>query len=68
MIKLMWHQRKVPQRWRDAVIKVLHKEDRLKCGKCRRISCVAHGGKVLLKMVTARLSAFCEVKVLLPEE
>ena len=25
-IKLVWHQRKVPQRWRDTVTKVLHKK------------------------------------------
>ena len=31
VIKLVWHQRKVPQRWRDAVMKVLHKkEDRVR--------------------------------------
>ena len=27
VIKLMWYQREVPQRWRDAVIKVLHKKN-----------------------------------------
>ena len=68
MIKLVWRQRKLPQRWRDTVIKVLHKEDRLKCGKYRRISCVAHAGEALLKIVTTRLSAFCEVKELRPEK
>ena len=26
VIKLVWHQREVPQRWRDAAIKVLHKK------------------------------------------
>ena len=26
VIKLVWHEREVPQRWRDAVIKVLHKK------------------------------------------
>ena len=35
MIRLLWHQRKVPQRWRDDVIKVLHKKDRIECGKYR---------------------------------
>ena len=25
VIKSVWHQRKIPQRWRDAVINVLHK-------------------------------------------
>ena len=56
VIKLVWHQREVPQRWRDAVIKVLHK-DRTECGNLRGISLVAHAGKVLLKVVATRLSA-----------
>ena len=69
VIKLMWHQREVPQRWRDAVIKLLHKKkDRIECGNYRGISLVAHAGKVLLKIVTTRLSAYCEVRNLLPEE
>ena len=69
MIKRVWHQREVPQRWRDAVIKVLHKEkDRTERGNCRGISLVAHAGKVLLKIVTTRVSAYCEARNLLPEE
>ena len=69
MIKLVWHQREVPQLWRDAVIKVSHKkDDRTECGKYRSISIVAHAGKVLLKIVATRLSAYCEVRGLLPEE
>ena len=48
VIKLVWHQREVPQRWRDAVIKALHKKkDRTECGNYRGISLVAHAGKVL---------------------
>ena len=69
MITRVWHQREVPQRWRDAVIKVLHKKkDRTECGNYRGISLVAHAGKVLLKIVTTRLSAYCEARNLLPEE
>ena len=69
MIKRMWHQREVPQRWRDVVIKVLHKKkDRTECGNYRGISLVAHAGKVLLKIVTMRLSAYCEARNLLPKE
>ena len=69
VIKLVWHQREVPQRWRDAVIKVLHKKkDRTECGNYRGISLVAHAGKVLLKIVTTRLSAHYEARNLLPEE
>ena len=69
VIKLVWHQREVPQRWRGAVIKVLHKKkDRTECGNYRGISLVAHAGKVLLKIVATRLSAYCEARNLLPEE
>ena len=69
MIKRVWHQREVPQRWRDAVIKVLHKKnDRTEYGNYRGISLVAHAGKVLLKIVATRLSAYCEARNLLPEE
>ena len=89
-IKLVWHQREVPQRWRDATIKVLRKKkDRTEFGnffphnrgmlrrsRCvlifllnyRGISLVARTGKVLLKIVATRLSAYCEVRNLLPEE
>ena len=68
MIKLVWHQREVPQRWRDAVIKVLQKKDRTKCGNYRGISLMAHTRKFLLKIVATRLSAYCEARNLLPEE
>ena len=69
MINLVWHQREVPQRWRGAVIKVLHmKKDRTEGGSYRGISLVAHAGKVLLKIVAMRLSAYCEARNLLPEE
>ena len=69
VIKLVWHQREVPQRWRDAVIKVLRKKkDRTECANYRGISLVAHAGKILLKIVATRLSAYCEAKNLLPKE
>ena len=51
------------------MIKVLHKKkDRFECGNYRGISLVAHAGKVLLKIVATRLSAYCEARNLLPEE
>ena len=63
VIKRVWHQREVPQRWQDAVIKVLHKKNgRTECGNYRGISLVAHAGKVLLKIVATRLSAYCEAR------
>ena len=65
----VWREGKVPQRWRDAVIKVLHKKkDRTECGNYRGISLVAHAGKVLLKIVAKRRGDYCEAKSLLPEE
>ena len=66
---LIWREGKVPQQWKDAVITVLHKKsDKTECGNYRGISLVSHAGKVLLKVVTRRLSAYCEAKGLLPEE
>ena len=66
---LIWRQGKVPQQWKDAVITVLHKKgDKTECGNYRGISLVSHTGKVLLRVVARRLSAYCETKGLLPEE
>ena len=68
-IKLMWYRRKVPQRWRGAVIQLLHKKkDRTECINYRAISLVARAGKVLLKIIATRLSAYYEAKELLSEE
>ena len=44
------------------------KKDRTECGNYCGISLVAHASKVLLKTVATRLSAYCEVRNLLPEE
>ena len=44
------------------------KKDWTECGNYRGISLVAHAGKVLLKIVATRLSAYCEAKNLLSEE
>ena len=69
MIKLVSHQRKVAQGWRDAVIKVLQKKkDRTEHGNYRAISLVAHAGKALPKIVAIRLGAYYETKGVLPEE
>ena len=65
----IWREGKVPQQWKDAIITVLHKKgDKPKCGNYRGISLLSHAGKVLLKVVARRLSAYCEAKGLLPEE
>ena len=59
----------VPQQWNDFVIMVLHqKRDRTECGNYRGISLVAHAGKMLLKIITRRLSEYCERVGILPEK
>ena len=51
----------VPQQWKDAIIMILHKnKDRTECGNYRGISLIAHGGKILLKIVVCRLREYCE--------
>ena len=67
VIKLVWKQRKVPQRWRDAVIFFLHNKEGIECGNYHGIQLVAHAAKVFLEIVT-RLSACGEAKKLLQEE
>ena len=60
---LSWRKRKVPQEWKDAIIIVLHTGgDKTECGNHRGISLVAYAGKVLLKVCTKRLSAYCEAE------
>ena len=69
LITLIWREGKVPQQWKNAVITVLHKKkDKTECGNYRGISLVSHVGKVLLKVVGRRLSAYRGAKGLLPEE
>ena len=59
----------IPQEWKDATIKVLHKKsDRSDCNNFRGISLVSHAGKVLLKIVANRLRDFCEAQQILPED
>ena len=64
VVKLVWHQRKVPQRRRNTTIEILRKtKDRTECGNYCGISLVAHSGKV-----TTRLGVYCEAKRLQPDE
>ena len=59
----------MPQQWKCATIKVLHKKkNRTECGNYRGISPVAHAGKVFLKVTAGRLSDYCERENILPEE
>ena len=65
----IWREGKVPQHWKDTVITVLYKKgDKTECGNYCDISLVSHAGKVLLKVVARKLSAYCEAEGLLPEE
>ena len=68
VIKLVWHQRKVPQRWRDAVMNILHrKKDRVDCGNYRGISLLTHARRSLLNVVATRVGAYYIAKELLLE-
>ena len=59
----------MPQEWKDATIKVLHKKkDWTECGNYRGLSLVAHAGNILLKIVANRLGDFREEAEILPEE
>ena len=66
----IWRGGEVPQQWKYAIIMVLHKKkDRTECGNYRGISLVAHAGKILLKIIARRLTAYCErVGILLEEQ
>ena len=56
IIVAVWMRGEVPQEWKDATIKVLHKKkDWTECSNYRDLSMVAHAGKVLLKIVANRL-------------
>ena len=69
IIVAVWMAGEVPQEWKYATIKVLHKKkDRTECSNNRGLSLVAHAGKVLLKIVAKRLGDFCEEAGILPEE
>ena len=68
IIVAVWMTGKVPQEWKDATIKVLHKKkDRTECSNYRGLSLVAHADKVLLKIVANGLGDFCEEAGILPE-
>ena len=65
----VWRGEEIPQEWKDATIKVLHKKShRSDCNNFREISLVSHAGKVLLKIIANLLSDFCEAHQILPEE
>ena len=69
IVVAVWRRGCVPQRWKDATVKMLHKKkDRTECGNCRGSPLVAHAGKVLLKGITGCFSDYCERERILPEE
>ena len=59
----------MPQHWKDATIKVLHKrKDWKSCGDYRGISLMTHAGKVLSKSSRITLVTYCERENILAEE
>ena len=59
IITWVWRGETVPQCWRDAVSKALHKtRDPTECGNYRGMYLMAHAGKVLLKIVAKRLGDY----------
>ena len=69
IVVVMWRRGRVLHQLKDATIKVLHQNTyRTECGDYRGISLVAHTGKVLLKVITGRLSDYCEREDILPKE
>ena len=69
IIVAVWMTGEVPQEWKDAAIKVLHKKNnRTECCNYRGLSLMAHADKVLLKIMANRLGNFCEEPGILSEE
>ena len=69
IIVAVWMTGEVPQEWKDAIIKVLHKKkDRAECGNYWGPSLVAYAGKALFKIVVDRLGNFCEEDGIVPGE
>ena len=65
----VWTGGEVLQQRKDATIKVLYKtSDRSNCNNYRGISLLSHAGKVLLEIVSNRLSDYCEAHGILPDE
>jgi hypothetical protein len=66
----VWRRQEVPQSWKTTVIKVIFKNkgELDEYGNYRGVSLLDHIGKVLLKIVTARLTKYAEEQGLLPEE
>ena len=69
IIVRVWRGGEVPQQWKYAIIKVLHKKkDRTEYGNYRGILLIAHAGKALLKNIARRLSEYCELVGILSEK
>ncbi|CAB1114372.1 unnamed protein product [Ectocarpus sp. CCAP 1310/34] len=69
LVIIVWNEEEIPQEWKDATIKVLYnKGDHFNCNNFRGISLLSHVGKVPVKIITNRLSTFCETNNTLPEE
>ena len=67
---LNWREGKVLQQWKHAVMPVHPKRVRRRSVETTVASrsCLTHAVKFILQVVARRLSAYCEAKVMLPEE
>jgi hypothetical protein len=63
-------KKEVPQSWKRAIIKIIFKNkgELDECGNYRGISLLDHAGKVMLKIIVARVGKHAEEHGLLPEE
>ncbi|CAB1105007.1 unnamed protein product [Ectocarpus sp. CCAP 1310/34] len=65
----VWNGGDTPLEWEDATIKVLYKKgDRFNYYNYRGIPLLSHVGKVPIKIITNRLSAFCKANNILLDE
>ncbi|CAM9658729.1 unnamed protein product [Sphacelaria rigidula] len=68
IVLTVWCQEVVPKDWKDTIIKALFKkQDPHECGNYRGVSLGSHAGKVVIKIVATRFSAYCEWKKTLPK-
>ena len=69
ILEKVWNEEEVPQTWKHTIINLLYKKaDRSNCNDYRGISLLSHAGKVLLKIVTNRLSDYRDAHNILPQD
>ena len=69
IVVCIWRRGKVPQQWKGVIFMIFYKkEDRTECCNYRGISLIVHAAKILLKIISRRLSENCERVKILPEK